>query len=135
VENAMAEASRIALSALKAAHVSFKRAKLNERLRLGTLCGVADFPGSVETGMFGSFQRSTADFLRTRIAPPETQGLRMQGQEAIARPGGLAAIANLLRQQATNAGFADAIFCLVPVAAAGVVLAAFLRRAPRAARG
>jgi hypothetical protein len=53
----------------------------------------------------------------------------------IARPGGLAAIANLLRQQATNAGFADAIFCLVPVAAAGVVLALFLGRAPRAAHG
>jgi DHA2 family multidrug resistance protein len=38
------------------------------------------------------------------------------------------ALARLLRQQAVNAGFADAIFALVPMALVGVLVVAFMRR-------
>jgi hypothetical protein len=49
-------------------------------------------------------------------------------QLASARHGTVAGLALLLQQQAVNAGFADAIFTLVPLALAGVAVVFTLRR-------
>jgi len=46
--------------------------------------------------------------------------------------GTLAGVARIVAQQATNAGFADAIFALAPVAAVAIAVALLLRRAPAA---
>jgi MFS family permease len=48
-------------------------------------------------------------------------------------PAALATLARIAQQQATNAGFADAIWALVPLAFAAIVLALALRRLPRVA--
>ena len=43
-------------------------------------------------------------------------------------PHALANLARLLEQQAANAGFADSIFALVPIAVAGFAVACAMRR-------
>jgi drug/metabolite transporter (DMT)-like permease len=48
----------------------------------------------------------------------------------LARPHGLARVARLIALQATNSGFADAIFALIPVAASAL-LAVFFLKHPR----
>lgn len=49
-------------------------------------------------------------------------------REQTSLPHALAVLARLVQQQATNAGFADAIFALIPVCALAVGLVLFLRR-------
>jgi DHA2 family multidrug resistance protein len=49
-------------------------------------------------------------------------------QRFAAHPGAMAALVRLLRQQSLNAGFADAIFTLVPLACGAVVLILLLKR-------
>ena len=44
------------------------------------------------------------------------------------RPGAAARLARLLQQQAVNAGFADAIYALVPMALVGVAAVLAMRR-------
>ncbi len=56
------------------------------------------------------------------LANPEVQRLASQ-------PGAMVSLVRLLRQQALNAGFADAIFALVPLACAAVVFILLLQRA------
>jgi len=57
-------------------------------------------------------------------------------QHFTGNPAGLERLARLVAQQATNAGFADAIFALVPVASLGLILTILMRRgkAPPAGR-
>jgi hypothetical protein len=49
--------------------------------------------------------------------------------DPVHRPGSLVAISHVVARQATNAGYADAMYALVPVALTAVVLALLLRPA------
>jgi len=83
--------------------------------------------GSIASTMLVTvFDRRTyfhSDILRgaLTLAHPTVQQLSV-------RPGAVVRLARILEQQAVNAGFADAIFALVPLALGGAALAFAMRR-------